>query len=232
MKKKIAASFIMMALVCTMIGGATFAYFTDKLETDSKVFNAGIVDIDDSSSPDLWFPNTFDCSRMVPGDKFHGEFMIQNSSNVPIYYKVVPVCTGELWANINDPTAVALAGLYLSSLDANKALTPDEFGNAVLGGPSDTPFNKWIMVPTSRQNPIDVDFSVIFPKESGNKWQNKAGNVKFKLTAIQAKNIIVKDTNNTYPGDPLDSNSAALSPQEIAALDAAAVSMAGETVWP
>lgn len=96
MKKKMAVSFMIMALVCALVGGATFAYFTDSSTNVGNSFAAGTVNINAGESTQT---NTTVLTNIAPGYSSTGTFAIANTSTLPIKVKVTALqSTGGIWA--------------------------------------------------------------------------------------------------------------------------------------
>lgn len=91
MKRKITVSFMIMALVCALVGGATFALFTSQAENSNNSFAAGTVKIDVGSQT-----YEVDVDNMAPGDVINGSFEIINDSSLDIIYKVSSAVSGDL----------------------------------------------------------------------------------------------------------------------------------------
>ena len=83
MKRKIVVSFLMMALVCALVGGATFAMFTDQSTNAVNTFSAGTVDVNAGAQVVI-----IPVAGMAPGDTISGTFAVTNSGTLDAWFKV------------------------------------------------------------------------------------------------------------------------------------------------
>jgi predicted ribosomally synthesized peptide with SipW-like signal peptide len=83
MRSKIAMSFVIMALVCALVGGATFALFTSSATNVGNTFAAGTVNVAAGVQ-------TIDVpiNNMAPGDTISGKFTVTNSGSLKQWFKV------------------------------------------------------------------------------------------------------------------------------------------------
>jgi predicted ribosomally synthesized peptide with SipW-like signal peptide len=84
MRSKIAFSFVIMALVCALVGGSTFAYFTSTANNAGNTFSAGTVVIGAGAQT-----VTIPVNGMAPGDTISGSFVVSNNGTLGEYFKVV-----------------------------------------------------------------------------------------------------------------------------------------------
>lgn len=118
MRRKIFMSMMMIALVAALVGGATFALFTDTTTNADNTFAAGTVDI--SAGPQTY---NVAIDNMAPGDSIPGSFVVKNEGSLKLWYQVTSSATGDLFA-----------------LDANHAVVvpPTTEWKALEPGQSDT----------------------------------------------------------------------------------------------
>ena len=93
MKRKIAVSFLIMALVCALVGGATFALFTSQASNDGNTFGAGTVAVSAGESD---FTGVV-IDNMAPGDTICGSFNVLNEGSLDIWFKVAANASGALF---------------------------------------------------------------------------------------------------------------------------------------
>ncbi|MED4203708.1 TasA family protein [Neobacillus mesonae] len=77
-KKLTKKGFMTAALGLSLIGGGTFAYFSDSVQTQNA-FAAGTLDL--SVNPDV----VVDLANLKPGDEIYREFTLENKGSLDIY---------------------------------------------------------------------------------------------------------------------------------------------------
>lgn len=90
MKKRLMVSIMMIALVAALVGGATFALFTDTAVNENNTFAAGTVDINTNPNPVFNVPN------MAPGDVVTGTVNVVNAGTLDLKYNFVNAFGGDL----------------------------------------------------------------------------------------------------------------------------------------
>ncbi|WP_209630202.1 TasA family protein [Methanofollis sp. W23] len=106
--KKILLASIGIALVAFLIGGGTYAYFSDIEKTQNSTFTAGTLDLD---LGDVTVPVAVD--PLKPGDKdeTYAEWTLTNTGNVAGVLNVsVGVVSGNEGGNPNEPEGDAEEG--------------------------------------------------------------------------------------------------------------------------
>lgn len=93
MKKKIMVSLMMIALVATLIGGATFAIFTDTATNTNNTFSAGTLDVNALNQA-----ITVPIDNIAPGDTISGSFVVENNCSLDMWYRVKANVGGSLFA--------------------------------------------------------------------------------------------------------------------------------------
>lgn len=108
MKRKITVSFIVMALVCALVGGATFALFTDSATNSNNTFSAGTLDVNVGAQT-----YEVDVTNLAPGDVVDGSFVVTNAGSLDLWYKLTAAGSGALFEgatpctiSITNPTEV------------------------------------------------------------------------------------------------------------------------------
>jgi len=160
---------MLIALVFALVGGATFAYFTDSAANNNNAFQGGTLDIglDPATA-------TFNVPVMAPGDSIDGNVTVQNSGSLPFFYTVALAKSGgddNFYDVLKLKITKAASGeaIYdglLSSLNANSSLA------------------------AGANEPLK--FTVSLPTTAGNDLQGKTCTVEFTFTATQtAPNMIV-----------------------------------------
>ena len=104
MRSKIFMSMMMIALVAALVGGATFALFTDATTNDNNTFAAGTVKIIAGGQV---YSDTVDISNIAPGDVISGSFDVENNGSLKLWYNVTQTASGPLFSGAT-PAEVAL----------------------------------------------------------------------------------------------------------------------------
>ncbi|EKN69494.1 hypothetical protein BABA_08706 [Neobacillus bataviensis LMG 21833] len=82
-KKKLGLGMASAALGLSLIGGGTFAYFSDQA-TIHNGFAAGTLDLELGNYPETNWPLNFDLQNIRPGDTFERQFVLKNSGSLAI----------------------------------------------------------------------------------------------------------------------------------------------------
>jgi spore coat-associated protein N len=83
LKKKLGLGMASAALGLSLVGGGTFAYFSDEA-TIHNGFEAGTLDLVVKSYGDTSWPVNFDLSNLRPGDKVERTFDLKNNGSLAI----------------------------------------------------------------------------------------------------------------------------------------------------
>jgi predicted ribosomally synthesized peptide with SipW-like signal peptide len=78
MKTKILMSVLAIGLAIALIGGATMAWFTDRVEMEPAVFTAGTVEIAVNGPYDGEL-DVFEAENVNPGDNYSVKWVIENA---------------------------------------------------------------------------------------------------------------------------------------------------------
>ena len=117
MRTKIAVSFVIMALVCALVGGATFALFTDTATNAANTFSAGTVDV--NAGPQVV---TIPVAGMAPGDTVSGTFKVTNAGTLDAWFKVTANAAGDLFGGAT-PAAVTVSNTAFTAIAAGTEAT-------------------------------------------------------------------------------------------------------------
>jgi hypothetical protein len=159
MKSRILVSMLVIALAAALVGGATMSIFTAQGETNEETYAAGTVKI---VAGDQTFYETDTLKNMAPGDTINGEFVVENTGSLPLWFKVGYEATGFLFTGGGEDNGnegqhnatVTILGDYPQELEAGASAT--------------------------------VRFKVHLPLEAGDEYQEAEGQLKFLVNAEQS----------------------------------------------
>lgn len=117
MKKKILGSMLMISLVAALVGGATFAYFSDSATNSNNSFAAGTLLIDDAA---LSVSGAWDVTNAYPGMSATKTFTVKNAGSLPFKFTYSMAGTGALFGGDNPST------LTVTDEDGDDQLAPNE----------------------------------------------------------------------------------------------------------
>lgn len=172
MKKKIALSFLVMALMMALVGGATFAWFTDSETVTGNSFATGTLVVGlDNTSP-------LAGSNLAPGSSISKSGSIQNTGSLDAYYRVTLTST-------NDPTLKGMAGTLSDKIQCTVVLNN--------GTPYTTTLKnvlgKTIFVGTiNASNTIPYNVTLSMPNTVGNEAQGLTWSGSLELESTQVVN--------------------------------------------
>jgi len=165
MRKRMFLSLTMIFLVAALIGGATFAVFTDESTNADNTFAAGTIDIN-SAFTTAW---SGDCELMAPGDVREAKITVTNSGSLELGYDIAATLSGKLFtAQPNDPNCAVL-----EIFDAG--------GNEIVPGPDN---NRVLASGASEVLTVKVRL----PLDAGNAYQGAQGSVTLTFNAVQTAN--------------------------------------------
>jgi len=213
-KKTIVTSIVSIATSLSLIGGSTFALFTDESNVNIAV-TSGKVDVLATVQQDSLKLYSFDVeqsnntfenggtaefdangalslNRLTPGDKATFTISVANNSNVAIQYRVKMAVEGEL----------------ANALVASASMGENENKRTLKSGRN----TAWarVGVTDGKGNDIDdINVSVEFPNtddsiskdNKDNKYQNKTANVSFTVEAVQGNAQMVDTWDGTANTD-------------------------------
>lgn len=96
LKKKMGAALATTALGAALIGGGTFAIFTDSAQNANNTFAAGTVDINVTDTSSFTGAKHVNISNLAPGDEGSREFTVKNDGSLDLKYDVEKALTGTL----------------------------------------------------------------------------------------------------------------------------------------
>ncbi|GAB4259526.1 TasA family protein [Thermincola ferriacetica] len=158
MKKRIALSFMMIALVATLVGGATFAYFTNSASNVGNTFTAGTLAI---LADDQETTTSFNVTNMAPGDNGSDTVVVKNNGSLALKYNMTLVTNGELFVG-NNPVVITVKdsnGTEISDLSAYRTLA------------------------SGAQETLTIEYS--FPSDAGDEYQGDTGSFSLTFNATQ-----------------------------------------------
>lgn len=165
LNKKIALSLMSVALVSALVGGATFAIFTDTASNPENTFTAGTVDINSEITTN-WSANA---NNMAPGDTKEAVITVKNAGSLELRYDVSQSTSGALFGGAT-PATVA----YERSTDGGATWT------AFIPGD-----NNFVMA-AGASNLIKV--KVTLPSAADNSYQGATGSLTVTFSAEQTAN--------------------------------------------
>jgi len=105
MKKKIIMSIVVIAIACSMVAGATTAYFTDTQTSHGNTFTAGTLDLNVNGSDSNVV--LFNDPILVPGNQPTAAYSLMNKGNINGYLNINNVTVTNLENGITAPEASA-----------------------------------------------------------------------------------------------------------------------------
>lgn len=171
LKKKLMASIMSMSLAAALVGGATFAYFSDSVTNANNAFAAGTLDITAPTAA------IFTASNIYPGWSQTKTLDVTNNGSLDFKFSIASsmVAAGDtalynsLTCEIKDGSTILYTGPISSVNPSNIALPVDD--------PSTT----------INESKKTLSFTVAFPDNLGdqNALQGKGCSVDFAFDAVQ-----------------------------------------------
>lgn len=161
MRRKFFMSMFMIALMAALVGGATFALFTDTATNAGNTFTAGTLDIS-LDKPDG--TKYFDISNIAPGDSGSATVTVKNEGSLELRYDISTTLTGAL--------AAAPNGLIVA--------IKDSVGNVIVPGD-----NNRVLAAEGSEN-LTVEWKL--PLAAGNEYQGTSATFGLTVSAEQTKN--------------------------------------------
>ncbi len=174
MRKKLAMSFVVLALMCALVGGATFALFNDSQTISGNTFSTGILDVGATISQPIGETN------IAPGwsQTITGAF--SNTGNYDAYFRVS-------LANIVD-TGLAHYLTY--------SLTYDGITSPITGNLSDLSSNPIVSGELNKGATVNYTLIIALPDTVDNEAQGKTCSATVYIDSVQ------KDNNSSMIGWP------------------------------
>jgi len=195
-KKKLAMGIATGALAVSMIGGGTYAYFSD-VETSVNTFAAGTLDL--ALSPQ----EIINVDNIKPGDRMNKTFTLKNEGSLDIAkvllntdYEVInkvgePVNIGNLADNIRvnlmwNITAGEMPVVW-TTLAELKEMTPEAIATKYWG-----PFEMSGGLKPNKSNVLNVTFEFINKDEPQNEFQGDSLILTWDFDARQGNGKLVQ----------------------------------------
>jgi spore coat-associated protein N len=124
LKKKLGLGIGAAALGLSLIGGGTFAYFSDQA-TVHNGFQAGTLNLEIGSYPSTSWPINFDLTNLRPGDRVERTFDLKNTGSLAI---------GDTYLSFSKVTVENPLNTGASDDDFLSALTVSYFYETVVNG--------------------------------------------------------------------------------------------------
>jgi len=103
---------MLIALVSALVGGATFAVFTDNDSNTGNTFSTGTVDI--NAAPQT---AVLTVSNIAPGDFGTADITITNDGSLDLKYNITEALTGDLVQGTNGlQVSYSIGGVAISDL--------------------------------------------------------------------------------------------------------------------
>ncbi|MBP1759269.1 MAG: hypothetical protein H6Q63_186 [Firmicutes bacterium] len=143
MKKRILVSLATMGIVATLVGGATFAIFTDQSTNASNTFTAGTLEVEAGAQNTQGVVLT----NMAPGDTIDGTFVVTNTGTLELRFDTTANISGTIFEgttpavvtidNAADVVVAPNGGTQTVSYHVN---LPQGAGNTYMGATGDLTF--------------------------------------------------------------------------------------------
>lgn len=158
MKSRILTMSLVVALAAALIGGATMSLFTADAQTADRTYAAGTLEV--GVGDQVIEIGAIDC--MAPGDTLRGEFTVENTGSLKLWFDVTPITK------------------RIEDSDNNYLFSGDN-GAQVLVVDQDTE-EPWVLEAGEDK---DISFEVHLPLDAGNWYQEAEGDLYFKIHAEQ-----------------------------------------------
>ncbi|MDQ1001882.1 putative ribosomally synthesized peptide with SipW-like signal peptide [Neobacillus niacini] len=182
LKKKMGAALLTTAMGAALIGGGTFALFTDAATNKNNTFSAGTLDINVSQTDIAWTNEdgsiNVPFNNLAPGDKGELQFDVTNNGTLELRYDVSGGYSDDADATtpsfIQNKTGEDLVITVSRSIDGQNwtIVTPANEDDVV-------------MAPNAV---IKYKVNYSFPEAAGNTYQKAAGQYQLTFNAEQTRN--------------------------------------------
>lgn len=152
-------SLMIIGLVSALVGGATFAIFTDSAVNQNNTFTAGTLDIVLNNDTDDEV-TSFNVTDIKPGDSGSAIVNVKNNGSLALKYNMTITKNGDLFGGSN-PIAITVKN------SAGTVLNLADFRDLAVGANED----------------LTVEWS--FPSSAGNEYQGKSGTFDLTFNAEQ-----------------------------------------------
>jgi spore coat-associated protein N len=136
-KKKMGAALVSTALGAALIGGGTFALFTESVTNAGNTFTAGEVKITDTTGGNIFSTSTL-VGNLAPGDSETKTVKVKNDGNL------------DVWVRIDQVNSKATGDLF--TLDANHATVTYDSKVVKLEPQQEATFNVTVALPRDAGN--------------------------------------------------------------------------------
>ena len=171
MKKNVVVSMLIIALAAALLGGATFAWFTDSKQASAN-FTTGTIILGETIATPL------SISNMAPNDTTEWEITIANEGTLDLYYRLCFSGSGNL-AEVLYVTYVTIDGEDNVIIDGEDTLQEIIDSGYI--------FDESMRINAGAENhTLTITFHL--PAETGNDYQNSTFEGCLTVEATQAKN--------------------------------------------
>lgn len=153
-------SLMMVFLVAALVGGATFAIFTDSATNENNTFAAGTLDI---SLDKLNGTKYFDIANIAPGDSGSANVTVSNVGSLELRYDIAQTLTGDIASGTN--------GLVVTIKKDGTVIVPGDNNRVLAAGANEVLTVEWTL-----------------PLAAGNEYQGKSATLGLTVNAEQTKN--------------------------------------------
>ena len=163
MKKNVVVSMLIIALAAALLGGATFAWFTDSKQVPAT-FTTGTIILGED------IPNPLSISDMAPNDTTEWEITIANEGTLDLYYRLCFSGNGDL-AEV----------LHVNIAGEDKGTLQEIITDGYI-------FDEATMRINAGEDSHTLAIAFHLPAETGNDYQNSTFDGYLTVEATQAKN--------------------------------------------
>lgn len=174
--KKLGMAMATTALGAMLIGGGTYALFTDTAENEGNTFTAGTLVIEDVTGGAA-FSFTQYFNNLAPGDSESATITIKNDGSLAAWVKLDGYTDngdGEMGNEIGD----LFDGDYPLTISLD---------------------SKFELIPPGESRSFTVSYS--FPSDAGDEYQGATGTVDIHVKAVQARNNTKPDNSGPISWD-------------------------------
>lgn len=202
-KKRLAALFLVFALVCTM--ATTLAYFTDREQAAAQ----GVVGTLDIVLTESWYASNTNRDNTKPGDIYNLDYTIANNGNKSADVRETFVITTTVAMTSSAPefeiykatdVTKGADGFYVPNTGAAPVVAVSDTTNRVLAADGKTltyHLPEFILdgtgpgaedEPEADSNADTFDYVILFSKSASNDWQGAEVTIDYLVEAKQHRN--------------------------------------------